>query len=286
VTSLVSQFFSGENPITGDATYENLILFQITDVKYPTADQQASRAIITMKKLLSDLNKMFDVWWFVNNDGELVIEHRTTFLEYPDMNDFTTSTKKFGTYSYNKDGLAGFKTYTTPAQSGIDFVGKQIEYSQPCTTSETESVNLELLCADVRYIIAYPDKTPDDAIVIVACTTDNFVITSNGLISNTPVTNAPLSWANLHYLFHRHNAYTLTGKLNGQTSFEDETTFLRTIPLRQGKVSVQICDVDSVDVLWPVKTDLTRYVGFTSGGEIEEVKIDLDSCFAEITYSF
>lgn len=286
VTALQCDFFKNDiNYVTNSVEYASPVLFQITDIKYPSADVPASKAIITMRKLLSDLNKMFDLWWRVDDEGTLIIEHRTYFqsLELAE-NDFT-NVDGYKKYQFSKDNLAGFRTYTSRAQSSIDFDGKPVEYAQPCVNSETENVSLELLCSDIRYITANPDTTPNDAIVIVATGGQEQVVTSIGKLSNVPTLNAPMSWANIHYWFHRHNAHTLNGTLNGQDNFGDETTFLRTIPLRTAKLNTKICDLSNVDILAPITTQLTEALNI-AGGEIEDVKISLETCAAEINYSF
>ena len=275
----------GVSYVTGEENvYHQMRIHQITDVKYPTADTPASRAIITAKKFFADINKMFDVWWRIGEDGVFTWEHRSWFFDLGYTPTDLTTTTGFRKFKWLKDTQDGIKNFVSRAQSKTDFVGKPITYTQPCVSSESETINLELFSTDIGYIQQFPDKTPDDCLVLLAVNSSEIITLVDGKLTNTPVANAPLSWANLHHYFHRHNAYTKGGTVNGVSGFGEEPTFIRTVPLREARLVVKDCGL-GLDPYAPIKTNLTEALGIDSG-EIEDMKINLAKHTAEITYTF
>lgn len=270
-----SDFFSlSINPVTGQTNYwKDPALYQITDIKTPNSDQNASRCFVTFDKLMGDLNKMFDVWWRIK-DGVFYLEHSSYFSgESPtDL----TAIKGFERFTFKKDTLEGSREFVSRAQNNIDFVGRDITYTRPCVNTERKTINLELLCADIDFIRTYPDDAPNDAVVIIARDGSN-IIEQNGIISGVLAPNAPMSWANIHPFFHRHNANTLNGTINGDPGEVDETTFIQTVPIRESNITIVDCDFD-IDEYKPIQTLLGT-------GDIDELKIDLKTRVVNIKYS-
>lgn len=249
IDSVKSDFFqwNSEDPISetnyvnGEIHYwKNPMLFQITDVKYYDADEQASICILTFKKLMSDLFKLMNLVWWIETDGTnyyLRIEHlsRAEGSDIVDMSDV----KGFKAYAYDTENLAFQLKFSTPVQRNLDFVGSEITFNGACTNESVEKVDTELLCADIDYIQSYSEDTSNDAIVIVACDPDGMIWSTIGNLSGTSQINAPMSWANLHDAFHRHGAHTPTGKINNE-----DVTFDSTKRIKKQSIKAKNCDLD------------------------------------------
>lgn len=270
-----STFFTAlVNPVTNGPNYwRNPVLYQITDIKTPDSDENASRCFVTFDKLMGDLNKMFDLWWRIE-DGLFILEHESYFsgVAPTDLSDI----KGFERFTFIKDTMEGSREFVSRAQNNIDFVGMDIVYQRPCVNTERKTINLELLCADIDFIRSHPDDTPNDAVVIVA-RDGGVMIEQIGLIGGVLAANAPMSWANIHPNFHRHNANTLNGTINGSEGDVDETTFIQTVPTRESNIIVADCDV-VIDEKKPIKTLL-------GVGQIDQLKINLQTGVSEIKYS-
>ncbi|MBL7941288.1 MAG: hypothetical protein JNM00_00885, partial [Flavobacteriales bacterium] len=251
------------------------ILFEISDVCYPDSETKSSVAIVTFKKLMSDLFKLCRLIWWVETDGEdlrLRIEHisQESFIVSP--GDFS-HIKGFNSWKYEREEYRQSKKFITPAQRNMDFVGTEITYEPLCTVEGVEEVVTEVLCADIDLIRSNPEFYHQlQAIVICSWKESSSRIwKTRGALSGAWVNNAAFSWANLHLYFHQHDAHTATGTLNN----EEVTFFGGTVQMKVQELRMSNCDF----VL-----DNYNYI-FTEIGQgvIESVKTDLKTEMAQVT---
>lgn len=277
ISSVVSDFFqinadpSDINYVTGSFNYwKDPLLFQITDVKTPDASEQSSVAIVTFKKLMSDLKKMFNVVWWVETDGTsywLRIEH-LSFAESNSIFD-ATNQKGYKSYSYNNESLAAKLRFATPVQRNVDFVGTEISFIGSCTNGSLEDVTTDLLCADIAFIQQYPNDTTNDAIVIVANNGVDRIWTTQGAISGASVVNAPMSWANLHAAFYLHGANAQYGYVNNT-----EITFQSTKRIKKQSIIAKNCNLN-IHAYTMIETEL-------GVGEISSISTDIATSVSNI----
>jgi hypothetical protein len=107
---------------------------------------------------------------------------------------------------------------------------KIVNYSVPITT-------------DISWIENTDRTEPisNDGFVMVATSVSggfNLVISEGGYLSQTIVSNAPLSWANLHIKYHRHDRAMISGSLNYKTT----TFYTCKRVLEQVELSIENCD--------------------------------------------
>lgn len=261
----------GNSIITGSTHYwKNPVLFQISDVKFPSATEKASVGIITFKKLMSDLYKQFRVKWWIETDGSIYwirIEHESQ-AESTSVYDLSGQSG-FKKYSYSNDKLPFQIKYSTPVQRNIDFVGTEIVYQTGCTNQDVENVATEILCSDIDFIQAFPDDITNDAVVIVACDADANVWSSIGKISLNSQINAPMSWANLHDAFHRHGANTPEGTINNQS-----VVFSSTKRIKKQSIIAKNCNLN-IHAYTMIETEL-------GVGEISSISTDIATSVSNI----
>jgi hypothetical protein len=259
------------NQVSGGLHYwKHPLLFQITDVKFPEASEQASIGMITFKKLMSDLYKMFKVVWWLESDGSnywVRVEHES-FAESLDVINLS-NLKGFKAYNYLNENLPYSLKFSTPVQRNLDFVGSEIKFSPNCTNQEIESRNTDMLCADIDYIQSFPDNITNDAIVIVAADADGNIWSTTGMLSNNSQVNAPMSWANLHDAFHRHGAHTPSGKLNNV-----DVDFVSTKRIKRQSLTAKNCDL-YLHSFTMCETELGI-------GEINSITTEIHSCVSQI----
>lgn len=232
--NIISNFFAinedGTSPINdvyiqaADKLY-NMVLFQKTDIKDPGADTNATIAMISFKELFEDLQKMFNVYWLVDDDNNLRIEHITYFNEVRMLNLLETPwedrIKKQWKYSYESNEYPRGETWKWPDKASDDFNGTGIFYSGSCVSREQnerdKNYQLEQLYTDVTYLISGKDKTGNDGIVIIAAP-DGYIFSEVNKWSREFNLNGHLSWPNLLHYYHQYNRPQKKGTLNGQVT--------------------------------------------------------------------
>jgi hypothetical protein len=132
--------------------------------------------------------------------------------------------------------------YSFMESKNYDFIGAPIEYTGACVNQNAkENVKTYMadnITTDLDFIMK---ETPDSS----AISSDGFVILANenlggqlevinevGLISGGIVSNGHLSWANLHYNYHRHGRSLMSGLMNNKpTSFLSVVRTKKQVPL-------------------------------------------------------
>lgn len=109
------------------------------------------------------------------------------------------------------------------------------------------------------------------------------VILDYGAISNSYITNAPLSWANLERDYWQHDRYRPTGMMNGvQTAFAD---FLPTI--KQAEVSIKMCcSLLDYDPSKRVMGSLSRRIGVDAEVQSASHSLFTDRLKLVLTYPY
>lgn len=281
ITTVVSDFFqinpenvSDNNYVTNEYNYwEDPIIFDAYDFIAPDADEQSSIGIVTFKKLMSDLEKMFQVVWWVEQDGAdyvLRIEHWSV-AETGSSYNITSANMSSKKYNYQKGYIKERKKFTMLAQRNMDFVGTEITYQPLCTIAETEDVNLELFCTDIDFLRAHPEVVNGSMLVMCSWKSDSSRIWRHfGALSGSFVSNAPMSWANLHEAFHMHRANTMTGTMNN-----DSVTFSSTVKIRERRLILKDCGLTLFDYNYATLPN-------AESAEIQEVRADLFTETAQI----
>ena len=76
-----SQFLNADtNPVTGNLNYlKQVSILHLSDAKRPGATNPATVGTVTLKSVLEDLKKMYNAYWFLDEEGFIRIEHFSFF---------------------------------------------------------------------------------------------------------------------------------------------------------------------------------------------------------------
>lgn len=84
ITGIISNFFQinpdGAFYLPGVTNYWQYMVFcNLSDVQEPIPSNESTKGIITFQDLMDDLQVLFDVFWFIDSNYKLRIEHRIWF---------------------------------------------------------------------------------------------------------------------------------------------------------------------------------------------------------------
>lgn len=268
ITGIISDFFewnpigdspgyiAGINYVTGVInTVSKVAISQKSDIVDPNAFQKATKGLITFKKLMAQMSVIFNVDWFIDGSGNFRIEHEKYFTNTLGFNSAIAPHSVFNIankiYSYKKDSMPNSEGFKFMEADGIDFTGRDINYSGTCVSNDAEGAGrkeyvADLITTDVNFIQSQPGEINKLGFVIVAYYNDGFdniIHQEAGRISGNVLNNAHLSIANLNYNFHRHGRVLLNGNMNGV----DEVFFTAIKNKVQSNVKLQICCGETFD---------------------------------------
>lgn len=241
----------GVNYVTGAPTKTgNIIIFQKSDVKRPTATNNASKAKWNFEKLMTALTEMFWLRWRFEN-GQFRIEHITWYRKGPGIDLTDSRYDKYTTglraYSYNNAKIPQREEYTFKESGVGDFTGLPIIYSGGCAAAGPKDNivkhDVEDVTTDVQLCLDNPssdsDRVSDDGFVFVAAQTDgiNYWIISEAAILGGSTLNNSLAWAQLHRDYHKYYRPLRSGTMNGVL-----TDFFSVQPTKQLEdITIPLC---------------------------------------------
>lgn len=249
--TIVSDFFqiNPENPSSINYVTEklsevnNLMLFQKSDVKRYSSNNNASKGEWTFEKIMECLTFMFNVFYTID-ESTWRIEHISYFSRNNGLNLTTNYYKKYvnslNKYTYDIDTMPRREIWKFKEQIDGGLWGGEIDYENACAMGESNTDKnylIEELMTDVPYAIANsaPDnKNVSDLGFVMMATR---LINGQYYIISESYMNDSLSWSKLipHYQFH--NRPLKTGVVNGVDS-----TFITTKPTKKGeKISIPLC---------------------------------------------
>ena len=187
---------------------KNLTLHQKSDVKRPY-DKPADKSVWTckLKDLLDDLRVLFNVYWDIDDDDNILLEHITFFKSY-DTIDVSNAKGLIKKYDYSKNEIQKELFFYSDEQCSLPFAGYPIIY----LTNQGEIIEnrARLFSLDVYYI--------QDSVNAENIQDKGFVICTNTSDSRSTFlkkSNEALSWKFLHEYLHRNNRPYQEFYLNG-----------------------------------------------------------------------
>lgn len=215
------------NYVTGQVSKTRWLMWaQKTDIKDPLATNPATSGITTFAEILRDLRFMFNVYYSASG-GVFKLEHISYYERYSivfDLMQDKVEQAGKNEYEHLSDDIPKKETfhwmegdYAIGYVSYDDFVGRPIVYDNQCARAEEVDYAVDDITTNLQWINDFPDQISDDGFVIIATMFDGTIYNINyetGLLSGNGKLNAHLSWANLHYNYHRHNRYLSSGKMN------------------------------------------------------------------------
>lgn len=244
-------FTTGINYVTGLANQMNHVtIAQKSDIVTPTSSEPATKGITTLERMLDWLRIVFNVWWDINDQNEMRVEHASFFSRNTgwDLTDAYYKQQVAGKneYSHISEELPKYERFKMMEAKNADFIGAEIIYETQCASTLKKSNRREYsadeITTDLQYIFETPSEIDLDGFVLFA--NEDLgdvlgVISDVGALSGNVIINAPLSWANLHRDFHRHFRFNRSGIMNNQ-----DTVFLsfrNTIKQTEIKIKPEVC---------------------------------------------
>jgi hypothetical protein len=240
-------YVAGKNYVTGlDNQAAHLFLSQKSDILLPTATEPATVGNITFNQLVDMLRIIYNVRWFLIPGEVLRFEH-ISYFQYSTIADLTVapfSRILLGTnkYSYLKDRRPKREKFRWMEAYNADFKGADIVYDFACVdpviggvrpgqnyaqfqgAENAVTFSADFITTDIDFITNSPSEISSDGFVLLAAEENGVgglsMIYEEGRITGVLMPNGPLSWANLHYAYHRHDRVLLEGVMNNiQESF-------------------------------------------------------------------
>jgi len=196
---------SGKSIVYTGMTPNTIYLISISDFKKPNATQKTTKEVTTLKKIIEYLLLKEDLRWFIDENGDLRIEH-VKYCEPTLSQDVDSDSLK---YAYNS-GEKPNREYMSESQAwNKDFGQIEVLYGTvPALNGvkeNTKTKSLSEFYTDIDGLSQHLDQLSDGFLLV---DTVNGVVNSVlGFKSGELIQNAFLSNANVLNTFHRYNAY-------------------------------------------------------------------------------
>lgn len=268
----LSNYVTGENP----NPLRYLYLIQKSDFKTREPDEPATVQETSLKKMLSYINALFNIYWHIDEDGYFKLEHISAFKNSVSL-DLTTSEYEqyINTrinYKYKEEILFNREVYKSNEAESVDFIESKVIYDNVLLTGE-ENVDTKdsgEIITDYHYVQNNPSKVSDIGFMLLNTDSSLDIEFYESILGNYDVANMYLSWANLITKYHRHHKPFLTGTINGV-----ETSML-SLKKNKEQETITILEYIDIDPMKLVKTNM-------GDGEVEKMVINLDRNIIELT---
>ena len=227
-----SDFFKNTtNPISGkDLT--NILIAQKSDCIGITSDP-ARIGNIKFSSLMKYLNAMFNVYWAIDNNGDLRIEHKYYWDNNQSYSNYPTGSNTvdidlpaiypmclYGTNEYTfENNIPIRETFKFMEAWSFDFIGRDIDYSACIKKGNNIDHSAAEFTTEVDPV-ALDTFASKEGFCLFHCDPDGIVYQEEGMLSGTINSNMHLSWANLHYYYWKYDRYLPSGIMNGvETAF-------------------------------------------------------------------
>lgn len=221
------------------ADLKDLLIYQKSDIKLPTASQPATQALWSLKGLLESLQLQHDIEIRIQ-DGVMRIEHMTYWQSLSAGIDITTGQyQPLGSadirYSNNGQQVARQERWSFAEEVSFDFRGLPIFYAEcvPRQAAEEQQYNMQRVNNDISFIASNAERSSNDGFTFAAAKDVGgqlYIPYSNmpSTLGGNLVLNAAMSIPNLLDKYHRNRRPLLNGALNAQ-----DVTFNSAIPRRE-----------------------------------------------------
>ena len=218
------------------AHYQELFVFQITDITNASAFNNATRAITKYSDFLADLEELFPEIQHKVINGKFVIEHYTYFRALETTGIDSTAypeTRGKRQYGYDNQRLPKTEKWEHTQKVSADFEAPAIIYPSNCVPKDNPEVKhiVRALLTDLYQVTTFPETFSNDGLFLMAAASfgGNYYILNSFILDTTEIKpNGSLSFKNLLDKLARWNRYQKTGNMNGE-----DVTFESTKPIRR-----------------------------------------------------
>lgn len=293
-TSAYSEFlYSASNPISGETV--KLFVTPKSNILAGDYSMPAQKAMTTLGQFLDMLRNVYQLYWFIDSDNRLRIEHIRWFknggsysgsptvgidlTELLEKRNATAWAYGVNEYTYEKEEMPQRYQFEWMDDERIPFKGEAIEILSPAVTEgKVESVSVGNFSSDIDYMLLNPSVFSQDGFALIGATGSGnswsvpFITYTQGGVRIT-LQNGYLSFFNLQPTYWVYDLPAKTAKINGivySLSYVSRR--------KQQRVTVPLGASDP-DFLKLVKTNI-------GNGEIRAVSIPLSSRVAQVTLNY
>lgn len=221
---------------------KDLLLAAKSDIIGYNSSEGATKAMLSLSKLLTELRHQFQVYWFLDGAGKFRLEHYA-FFEQAGVVDFTTVERARwmnASYTYDKPNMPQFERLRFASSFGIDFELGEIEYEGACVNTQegqnTKESSVSLFDNDLENLLVQGESLNRTGFVLIAHR-QGLVVSEFGEVSDQLIVNGHLAAANLVKHYWQHGRVKLTGLVN-----QKPANFISAIPIvKQEPFTVQKC---------------------------------------------
>ncbi len=238
---------SNVNPLS------NIMMLQKSEIS--NQSDAATKGIMTFNTMMRLLYEMFNIQWFVNDNGNLQIEHISYFDNIAQGLDLTNSSymeyiDAQNKWEYDFKNLKSERWKFMEAES-TEFIGEPIDYTNDWTNmtmyrdAEIIEHNIDEITTDIEYAFSKPTEISNDGWFMFQTyyipRPNKYVVGYEpSLYTQRFGYNMHLSLNNLHYYYWRHQRPFAYGQMNNQF-----TNFLTTEYIKiQTELTIPACDID------------------------------------------
>jgi len=254
--------------IEGTAIWNNIWLSR-TDIL--TTDKE-DNIELSLKDIMDILKLKLRMWWFIDEDDNIRIEHEKYFRSYDAQADLTTGYAAdkpevdSRVYSYDISDLYNQVNYGENNDVNEDWINfTKIEYPILQTSLNVKDIDMQELSTDILYVSENPDDANSNGLMLLRMDANDCVQFNESMItSGVFYPNQKLSWTWLTDFYFDYFAEAETG-----TNEEGAHTFVHVKEfLKQKKVKFRT----TASILWYKPLTMSKGTGW-----IDEIEFDIES---------
>lgn len=293
-TSAYSEFlYAASNPISGETV--KLFVTPKSNILAGDYSVPAQKAMTTLGQFLDMLRNVYQLYWFIDADNRLRIEHIRWFknggsysgsptvgidlTELLEKRNATAWAYGVNEYTYEKEEMPQRYQFEWMDDERIPFKGDAIEILSPAVTEgKVESVSVGNFSSDIDYMLLNPSVFSQDGFALIGATGsgNSWSVPFMSYVQQgitTTLQNGYLAYVHLQFYYWVYDLPAKSVKING-TVYSLAYVSRR----KQQRVSVPL-GADEPDFLKLVKTNI-------GNGEIRAVSIPLTSRVAQVTLNY
>jgi len=204
------------NPLSG------MILMQKSNIRI-TSDP-ATKWMISFNEMADILKGMFNVDWFIDDDGYFRIEHWSYFENTASSDvDLTLLDggkwiNKKNKWSYELEDMPNRERFEFVDSYHTNFIGKDIIYN-PVSTFNRYKDNIKTIslpvATDAKNLYNNRFNEGGEEGWVLLTVASDIIVNEVGVLDAEDLPNNHLSWANLHQNYWRHGRIISKGNMNG-----------------------------------------------------------------------
>jgi len=240
---------------------------------------------LSFNDIMQQLRETLQVYWFIDADGKLRIEHEKYYVkQVDDSTAITIDTEDevdAREFKYEKAGISSTEQFSWSQAANLDFIGRNIIYNNFETTNNIIEHSANYITTDIKYIVENNNDASNSGLGLYQCNlltgitgADLYEINiDTGALSGTGISNVAFSWANLHEKYWSWSRMSENATINSvATTLASAVRFLR-------QENVSFFYSTAIDPFTKIQTALT-------GGAPIEIKRDLETDFIEMIIGY